>query len=272
MNRDNVIIFGAGASADAGIPLLNNFVDTMWNYSMRGYSPPGKGGITEEDKKLFIEANGIRFDLERYNSRANFKLRNLEDVLSLLSFEAFAGGEAQNKYDTWIKAITRTIELSTKHTFNDNYRDNPKYETTLYHSFWDSILGAKVSNPPPALISFNYDLVLERTLWDYFHYLPEQKQRPTFNTCKINYSLPPYDFVICAEPTEYHIPQSPGLTLRHNGFRPTFSYGNGGEFEIPYLKLHGSLNWCNQTTARQIKYLLETYDRQTYPHKLLNRR
>ena len=30
MPYDNVIIFGAGASYDAGIPLLKDFVDTMW--------------------------------------------------------------------------------------------------------------------------------------------------------------------------------------------------------------------------------------------------
>ncbi|HEY2330245.1 MAG TPA: hypothetical protein VGI63_10585 [Verrucomicrobiae bacterium] len=113
MSYDNVIIFGAGASADAGIPLLNNFVDTMWNYSVRGRSP--RGELSDEDKKLLAEANQIRIDLERYNSRANFKLRNLEDVLSLLSFEAFAGGDSLKKYQAWVRAITRTVELSTLH-------------------------------------------------------------------------------------------------------------------------------------------------------------
>jgi hypothetical protein len=29
----NVILFGAGASWDAGIPLMNQFVDAMWHYA-----------------------------------------------------------------------------------------------------------------------------------------------------------------------------------------------------------------------------------------------
>jgi hypothetical protein len=31
---DNVILLGAGSSYDAGIPLLCNFVDRMWEYAV----------------------------------------------------------------------------------------------------------------------------------------------------------------------------------------------------------------------------------------------
>jgi hypothetical protein len=108
----NVILFGAGASAEAGIPLLNSFVDTMWEYAFRG--KVGDKAIAESDREILIEANKIREDLERYNSRASFDIRNLEDILSLLSFEALTGEVQAARYDMLVKAVARTIELSCK--------------------------------------------------------------------------------------------------------------------------------------------------------------
>ena len=82
----NVILFGAGASADAGIPLLGSFVDKMWEYAVRGQT--GNERISPQDMEILTAANKIRIELERYNSRASFDSRNLEDILSLLSFES----------------------------------------------------------------------------------------------------------------------------------------------------------------------------------------
>ncbi len=187
MAYDNIIIFGAGASFDAGIPLLNNFVDVMWGYAIRGRSPHGE--LSSNDRDLLTEADKIRVGLERYNSRANFSMRNLEDVLSLLSFEALAGGEALQKYQTWVRAITRTVELSTIHTYSDTPRETPHYNKAPYHEFWDCLLGKNANSNPPALLTFNYDLVLERTLWDFFHGLSDTDDgfKPARDSCKINY-------------------------------------------------------------------------------------
>src|SRR5438876_8216 len=108
----NVILFGAGVSAEAGIPLLNTFVNRMWEYAVRG--KVGNRAITESDREVLVKANQIREDLERYNSRAFFDIWNLEDILSLLSFEALADETQAAKYDMLVKAVARTIELSCK--------------------------------------------------------------------------------------------------------------------------------------------------------------
>jgi hypothetical protein len=50
----NVIIFGAGASADAGIPLLDSFVDKMWEYAARG--KVGDDIISDPDKDILTPA------------------------------------------------------------------------------------------------------------------------------------------------------------------------------------------------------------------------
>jgi hypothetical protein len=255
MACDNVIIFGAGASVDAGIPLLNNFVDTMWGYAIRGRSP--NCALSPEDRKLLEQADVIRVGLERYNCRANFNMRNLEDVLSLLSFESLAGGEAIEKYQTWVRAITRIVELSTSHSYSQAIRENLNYKRTSYHEFWNSLLGQNSSSNPPGLITFNYDLVLERTLWDFFHYLPnnDNSGKPSRASCKINYCLKPYNFTIKTQLSEYILKVGPPrqqINVRHNGFKPVIEYNNSkAEIEIPYLKLHGSLNWCSRTMPKQ---------------------
>ena len=205
MSYYNVISFGAGDSFDAGIPLIRNFIDTMWGYSDRGKSP--QGTLSQEDKNLFAEAVEIRNGLERYNSRANFNIRNLEDVLSILSFEALEGGENRKKYDAWVRAISRTIELSTSHQFRESAVSAFEGRNTVYHQFWNSVLGGGWKHWPPALITFNYDLVLERTLWGYFHYLDENPIKPARRSCKINYFLKPYNFVVGSELHNYHIPR-----------------------------------------------------------------
>ena len=41
MGYDNVIILGAGSSPDAGVPLLGNFIETMWEYRVREKMPCG---------------------------------------------------------------------------------------------------------------------------------------------------------------------------------------------------------------------------------------
>src|SRR5436190_23769116 len=80
----NVILLGAGASADAGIPLLGSFVDKMWEFATRG--KVGEKAIPPADQQILNAAIEIGRQLERYNSRAFFDNRNIEDILSLLSF------------------------------------------------------------------------------------------------------------------------------------------------------------------------------------------
>src|SRR5438874_2739736 len=121
---DNVIILGAGASWDEGIPLMNSFVDSMWRYTTTGTGPHGT--ISQEDRALLEAAQVIRKELEPYSTRANFNIRNVEDVLSLLSFEAFARGEATERYATWVKAVSRTIEISCKTPFRGSHEIYPE--------------------------------------------------------------------------------------------------------------------------------------------------
>lgn len=162
---DNVIIFGAGASYDANIPLLSNFVDKMWEFAIRGKN--GEQKINEEDQKLLNDANNIRIRLENYNSRSNFNSRNIEDLLSILAFDKSTNGKKD--FQILVKAISKTIEISTNVPYRGNYARVFKTIRTknTYFTFWDNFFEVHQQGYNIALLTFNYDLTLERSLFEY---------------------------------------------------------------------------------------------------------
>jgi hypothetical protein len=86
---ENVIIFGAGFSYDAGIPMLSNFIERMWEYSIRGKA--GNHELEYFDKNILAEALEIRREMDGYHGRVAFDDRNIEDILSMLVFNLMGG-------------------------------------------------------------------------------------------------------------------------------------------------------------------------------------
>ncbi|TAE90743.1 MAG: hypothetical protein EAZ81_08885 [Verrucomicrobia bacterium] len=163
---DNVILLGAGASYNAGIPLMSNFIDTMWNIARTGRCN-GKQ-LSDSDRKVLENALGVREDLDGYHGRASFDMWNIEDLLSILSFNALAGGRKEkSRLEAVTKGIAKTIELTCGVTHNGKLDSDPKEERVpLYENFWVSLLNFALKNKSmvPPIITFNYDLVLERSL------------------------------------------------------------------------------------------------------------
>jgi len=131
----------------------------MWEYSARG--KVGEVEISPHDRIKLGAADLIRRSLEPYNSRANFNSRNIEDVLSLLSFEAMRGGVAENRYDAVVAAVERTIDLSCKITRQDCDPDNVFHRKSCqpHLDLWKHILSRRFRQNLPAIVTFNYDLV-----------------------------------------------------------------------------------------------------------------
>lgn len=229
---DNVFLFGAGVSAAAGIPLLKPFLDKMWEYSVREATDHEL--LKEEDLKILREAHKIRVELERYNSRAKFNDRNLEDVLSLLSLESLQGEKAQIKYKNMVSAVARTIELACSLRYQDQSGTGLPKTTTIYHDFWRTVF-TNIQRLIPAIMTFNYDLVLERALYDCFHFAGDAGSN--FNVpVRLKY-FHATQFAMIPEACDY------GST---KGLKPKFVYDRPDTLfglEIPYFKLHGSLNW-----------------------------
>ena len=230
---DNVILLGAGASADAGIPMLDSFVDKMWEYAIRG--KVGDKPLIEADKELLTEANKIRIELDHYSSRAFFDSRNLEDILSLLSFEAL-DDEKRAKYDTMVRAVARTIELSCIYPYTGPTSVVPG-RSGDYGGFWRSLFHQQVQAALPALITFNYDLVFERSLWESFNF-EDLENRGKSRSVRLKYYYGMYDCPINGVPQRYSTRD--GVIA---GQRGDFDWHHKPEIQLPYLKLHGSLNW-----------------------------
>jgi hypothetical protein len=263
---DTAIILGAGFSKDAGIPLLANFVDKMWELSIRGSSKNKTFSATDQD--LFKNAMKIRFELDSYHGRAQFDDRNIEDILSILSFDVLAGRRnGKRKFETMSEAIARTIELtcSTKHSGVKAMGNRPETSgEPIYREFWKHLFDDfERSNELPTLITLNYDLVLERSLLQLLIGLKyNRSERKFFPRAGIRF--------------DYHLRNSKAFdfSLKHSTFQTDdfeSKYGSTLEpitenadtnqlININYLKLHGSVNFENLDRSITCKYLHAAVD------------
>lgn len=239
--NDNVILLGAGASVDAGIPLMSNFVETMLR--MARLKRWNAGNFTPDDQAVLDEAVRIRNELDGFHGRAAIDVWNIEELLSVLMFHN------ADLVQPMSKAITRVIELSCKLTA----KDEPNHEEGVkerYRRFWQRLIawaGSK-NRPIPVIVTFNYDLVLERSL---VHLL-----RRFSGTVKE--ALRGYSGLRIA----YH-------TSARDDVHFTFSWGENGllnlhwieslpanvrVLEVSILKLHGSLNFPMQREGENLQH------------------
>jgi hypothetical protein len=233
---DNVIILGAGASADARIPLMSDFIQTMWEMSIRGKIRTEK--LTQTDHVLMIRAMAIKETLDNYHGRVYFNDRNLEDILSILTFNAMAGGGARRKeLEIFVKAISRTIELTSCVQHNGeakHYEGCPGQYTQL----WQKLLVERYprTGSLPTIITFNYDLVLERSLYHLCaSYLPDRLPVDGLSFMYHYDKLQRVDLSKTLRDLEYRDNRHPGTWL---------TIGRSeSPAEIEILKLHGSINF-----------------------------
>lgn len=246
---NNVIILGAGFSHNAGIPLLGGFIERMWEYATRGKA--GKDALSENDKQILLEALEIRRELDGYHGRVTFDDRNIEDLLSMLAFNVLGGGRSEkNKLTAFTNAISTTIELSCsiKHP---GYPKNGRFSIInlgddIYRRFWHSLLKwGGTSNSLPTIITFNYDLVLERSLHQLLinKYYNRRDQQPPFSSFTLDYKyryFPPehYEIEFAQYSTDRPFENDEGTKLKRIESARNFKHAN-----IELLKLHGSLNF-----------------------------
>lgn len=163
---DNVFLFGAGASFDAGIPLLGSFMEKMFEMALTKRSP--QGALSEADLKVFSEAIEIRNRMDTYHARVSIDQFNLEEILSILYFEAQAGSKNGKKdLDTFENAVARTIELTCNVKHNGKLNEIQSVGASVYRAFWRilfALYGQRMISMPD-ILTFNYDLVFERALF-----------------------------------------------------------------------------------------------------------
>ncbi len=238
---DTAFIFGAGASKDAGIPLLANFVRIMRQVTSRCRTK--NGPLSAEDKEVFRLAMEVMYELDSYHGRAEFDDSNLEDLLSILSFDALGQDNAnKDKLERMVWAIARTIELTCEVKHDGKLTSSQSSGDSHYRRFWYPLFRQfAASGEMPTIISLNYDLVLERSLFQ--RLISDATFPDNFDAdgivLKYNYSLlPDYCYKIRRRPFQTE------TGIEWASFLETCSLSDLKKpLTIEILKLHGSLNF-----------------------------
>jgi len=249
---DNVIILGAGASHPAGIPLMAGFVEKMWEFAVR--KQVDGEPMSTDDIDTFQKAIEVKNELDSYHGRAMFDDRNLEDIISILSFNEIQGSKAnKNRLFSFTKAISRTIELACRIKHDGENRIQGESHLYPYHSFWRSLFRWYVDHKQlPTIISLNYDLVLERSLFGFLIgiSLGSSSWQPLVTQVQgveIKYHYDPIgDFQYVVKEAEYDMGEGlfGGITAGTKLERGPVD----NPIRIEILKLHGSLNFPRTKT------------------------
>lgn len=242
---DTVFVFGAGCSFDAGIPLLKDFVQTMWEIAIKGKSDDYF--LSDTDKEIFSNAIKVRDEIDSYHGRANFDDRNIEDILSILSFNLYEGKKIdRDRLAYIIKAIERTIEITCSVKHSGVFGKQEKHGSEIYRQFWRSIFfNNSFTTEIPTIITFNYDLVLERSLFQVLNGLIDNDNEPSIIDNQINIKYF-YDFIEGVSFKLENAKYRNFLSEWDDGIKLVeCAYNSQQGSTIELLKLHGSLNFPN---------------------------
>ena len=163
---DVVFILGAGASAEAGAPLMGNFLDvafSLWK--------TGKVKDEEDHFKKVFEA--ISF-LQAVHSKSQLDINNIESVFSTFEMAAtlgrfpgvpeFKDEQSKELIDSLKVVIGTTIELTFLVPIKDGKVGLPspyaKFFSLLRHLSRDAFPNRTIS-----IITFNYDLGCDLALY-----------------------------------------------------------------------------------------------------------
>ena len=244
---DNVIILGAGASYDAGIPLMAGFVEKMWEFSVR--KKVNGEPMSSDDIDTFKKAIEIKNELNSYHGRASFDDMNLEDILSILSFNEI-NLSSSKKSKLFTKAISRTIELTCQ-VKHDGENKIQNYGQNCYRDFWCHLFinHTRYNKKMPVIISLNYDLVLERALFQFLTgTMIVANDIPVFGQgIEIDYHYEPVGkFHYIIEKTRLNFDSKERLESRLR------KGATENPIRIEILKLHGSLNFPSAKTKETL--------------------
>jgi hypothetical protein len=207
---NTVFILGAGASKEAGAPLMNDFLDAADLLHRTGRIPDPADQI---DFELVAEG---RAALDAVYAKASIDSDNLESVFGAFEMAAMfrqdlgrlSMGEVGRLPDAIRRVIVRTLEESMAFRINDV---NKPVAPDTCNQFVDVLGHMQKAGASPTVITFNYDLGLDLAL--------------ALNGVTPDYCLP-------QRPRNKEVPAiETALTPKE---QPP---------SIKLLKLHGSLNW-----------------------------
>lgn len=157
---DTVFILGAGASREAGAPLMSDFLDIAQDLLVEGR--------LSNDTKHFQGVFELLAELQIVHSKSSLDLNNIESIFGAIEMSKIIGRlvsreqhEIEIALDSIRRLIVRTLEETVKFTVtNGEIQPHSSYE-----KFSDLVLELiERRNRRVSIITFNYDIALDIAL------------------------------------------------------------------------------------------------------------
>jgi len=159
---ENVFIFGAGASADCGAPVMSNFLQIAEDIVESGSL---KNDAIRELEKVFA----LRNDLRRIYANSDLDLDNIEILFGITEMARILnilGNHSPDEINNLNRALKRLIIETLEKSIKFPYKDRSIRPPSTYDKFVKKMLvndyGSIKTNT--SVITFNYDLALDYAL------------------------------------------------------------------------------------------------------------
>jgi len=194
---DTVFILGAGASAEAGAPLMANFLDVASDLRNGHYLSEAES----EDFELVFRARSL---LQQAHSKAQLDIHNLESVFAAFEMAQLTGslgdledhdlaGLSQAMQRVIGTTLDRSIRYSTSSTSGGEIDARAPFPYEDFVKLLQRFTSNENGEGRASVITFNYDLCLDFACWrrdtgvDYC--LPDGQQTQGIRVLKLHGSL-----------------------------------------------------------------------------------
>jgi hypothetical protein len=155
-----VFVFGAGASAHLGIPLMNGFIDAADELRQ-------SGEISTEAFELFFSL--VQDRLPQLHAKSVVDLTNIESIFGLVEMAALVGrlpATAPDEVELASHAIRRVLTQTIEETGQFTISEGQWRPSSPYLSIASQVELSRQAGPDSSisLITFNYDLGLDFAL------------------------------------------------------------------------------------------------------------
>lgn len=155
--RNIVIILGAGASVEAGAPLMNNFFDRA---RLLYTQAEIKKMVGDHFDTVFNAINA----LQSAHSKADLDLYNLESIFTAFEFASLLQIENSLFNDDLVLSLKRVIAITIENSLEFKKNPNQNYgflPHKAYRTLVANIKQLQAKGYKVTIISFNYDLALD---------------------------------------------------------------------------------------------------------------
>jgi hypothetical protein len=227
----NVFVLGAGFSAQAGAPLIRDFLDKS-----RELMDDPSSGLEPFERERFSEVFRFRREMAQAREKVMIDLDNIEELFGLVEMSQRLGDDTRQTRDATVYMIAKTLELAIRQPGDRRYQVRfdvkPESVGTLA-----SARGGNLFQHPPGFAPnmFGCDI------YDYFASLAsggfdDPERQPARRNTFITFN---YDLILDHALQRLHVQPDyvldPSLTRVYE--LP------GARQQCVILKLHGSTNW-----------------------------